>query len=85
MTPDPDAEIIAMVDDFLAKTAPKRRGQPAGAPRSAAQRAHDIRRFRQKFKVAQTEIPSMREDFEFSTDETPVDDVRHAGVIGTEP
>lgn len=84
MTEDPDAEIVAMVDEFLAKTAPRKRGQPAGSPRSAAQRAHDIRRFRAKFKVAQTEIPSMREDFEFAADETPIDDVLHAGVIGTE-
>ena len=76
--PDRDAEIMAMVDEFLAGSAHHREA------RTPARTASSYRYYRLIDGMTQSEIPNMPEDVEMAPDETPLDDVIHAGVIGTE-
>lgn len=81
--PDRDAEIMAMVDEFLSATAPP--CAPArGHDRSLRQRAHDAQWARDHRSRRNGDLPPMPEDTALITDETPLDDVLHSGVIGTE-
>lgn len=78
--PDRDAEIAAMVDEFLA-TGPR---HAPGKPMSDARRMSSHRWARMVHANASKGFDMDAEETQIEADETPLDDVLHSGVIGTE-